>query len=143
MADQYRDVTSSRTVEATLGLTKNTFFAGAHSGAFYYIINNLTPGTPAFTTACIARVLGAMLWFASAYRTHRMMSSWNDFLSEIERADPEYLVEVYSNPTFEEIEDARITGTRVFFAIIWLTTAMWFSFVIYSILKVPWLGLVK
>ena len=41
--DQHKDTLIGRTTEATLGLTKNTFSAGAHGGALYYMIRQESP----------------------------------------------------------------------------------------------------
>ncbi len=105
-ADQSRNIIPTRIAEATLGLTKNTFSAGAHGGGYYFLVTKLTPGTFAFTALCVAGVVGCVLWWAAANRTRELMSFWNDSEADIERKEWD-TIPLFSSDRFRQLEKVR------------------------------------
>lgn len=138
--DQHKETMVARTLEATLGWGKNTFFAGALGGAFYFVITRLAPGTLEYTGACFGGVIGSVLWYGTAHRVRNMMSLWNRFLGVIERVEPD-TIRVFSSPDFEEVEGARITGSKIFFVMIALVFFAWWGLISYSLSHITWLRL--
>ena len=142
-ADQHRDTKDVRATEATLGLTRNTFFAGAHGGGFYFVITRPEFQTLELISACIGGLIGAGLWLAAIRRSRDLMGLWNSFLGEIEAQDPDRPTPVFSSPRFLEIENARITSSKVFFAMVTLVGLAWLTFGIKSALSITWLWLAR
>ena len=135
-ADQSKNVVPTRIAEATLGLTRNTFSAGTHGGGYYFLVTKLTSGTAEFAALCVAGVVLCFLWWAAAGRTRDLMSFWNDCAAIIERAEPG-TVAVFSSYRFRQLEDARLTGFRIFRIVIFLMGCTWLLSLAYSFGLLP------
>lgn len=138
--DQHKDTNVARSLEATLGWAKNAFFASVHGGGFYFVVTRLQLGSFELGIACIGGVIGAVLWLGAASRVRTMMSFWNDSLRITEQAEPD-TIPVFSSPTFGEIENARITGSKIFFIMIVLVILGWVTLFGYSLGQVRWFRL--
>jgi hypothetical protein len=123
--------------EATLGLTKNTFSAGAHGAGLYTLVTKLTPGTFEYGGVCVIGIFGTLLWLAQAHRTRNLMSYWNRTAAAVELAE-EGTVEVFSGQEFRGLENARMTGFKIFRLVILTVLCLWSTALAHSLWIIGW-----
>ena len=138
-ADQNKTGMAGRTLEATLGLTRNTFYAGTHAAAFYFLLGKYPIGSLEFTCACFGGVVGACLWYAAARRTRQLMTMWNLFMAVTEAADPApNMVYIFGSTLFRTLERRRIRNGTIFAFMILGVVFIWLALGIWSSVKMRW-----
>ena len=130
---------ASRLNEAKMGRDGNIFFATGHAWGVYAVVTKLHAGTIEFNVVCYIGVAVCVLWLAALYRTRILMSAWNKKLSEMELQHAGFAV--FSSPEFKKIEDARVTHSWIFGALIFIIGFCWGALPTYAMNYGLWIRL--